>query len=108
MIKHEHEFTFLFTARWEAIMTAFAPLGAFQKVPLPQGTLCYRDEGRGPTLVFVHGLLANNLLWSHAIARLTSQFRCIAPDLPLGAHSHPMKPDADLSPRGVAQLAADF
>jgi pimeloyl-ACP methyl ester carboxylesterase len=42
------------------------------------------------------------------IPHLVSQFRCIAPDLPLGAHSHPMHPDADLSPLGVAQLVADF
>jgi pimeloyl-ACP methyl ester carboxylesterase len=40
--------------------------------------------------------------------RLVSQFRCIAPDLPLGAHSQPLHPDTDLSPLGVAQLVADF
>ncbi len=89
-------------------MTTLAPLGAFQEISLPQGTVRYYDQGTGPTLVFIHGLLANSLLWSRVIPRLISQFRCIAPDLPLGAHSQPLHPGADLSPLGVAQLVADF
>src|SRR6266487_5487234 len=89
-------------------MATVAPLDAFQEVSLPQGSVHYCDQGTGPTLVFLHGLLANSLLWSRVIPRLSGQFRCIAPDLPLGAHSHPMQPDADLSPPGVAQLVADF
>src|SRR5712692_755090 len=89
-------------------MATIAPLGAFQEVSLPQGTVRYCDQGTGPTLVFIHGLLANSLLWSRVIPRLVSHFRCIAPDLPLGAHSHPLQPDADLSPLGVAHLVADF
>ncbi len=89
-------------------MATVAPLGAFQEISLSQGTVRYCDQGTGPTLVFIHGLLANSLLWSRVIPRLVSHFRCIAPDLPLGAHSHPLHPDADLSPLGVAQLVADF
>src|SRR6266567_7552876 len=89
-------------------MATVAPLGAFLEVSLPQGTVRYSDQGTGPTLVFLHGLLANRLLWGRVIPRLVSHFRCIAPDLPLGAHSHPLHPDANLSPLGVAQLVADF
>jgi pimeloyl-ACP methyl ester carboxylesterase len=89
-------------------MATTIPLGAIQEVSLPQGTVRYSDQGEGPTLVFVHGLLANHLLWSHVIPPLVSNFRCIAPDLPLGAHSHPFPADADLSPIGVARLIADF
>src|SRR5260370_3290394 len=89
-------------------MTTVAPLDAFQEVSLPQGTVRYCDQGTGPTLVFIHGLLANSWLWSRVIPRLVSQFRCIAPELPLGAHAHPLHPDADLSPLWVAQLVADF
>jgi pimeloyl-ACP methyl ester carboxylesterase len=85
-----------------------APLDAYQEVALPQGTVRYVDQGTGPTLVFVHGLLANRQLWSRVIPLLASRYRCIAPDLPLGAHALPMRPDADLSPAGVAQLVADF
>lgn len=82
--------------------------GTYKEAVLPQGTIRYRDEGRGPTLVFIHGLLVNNLLWSDVIALLSGQFRCIAPDLPLGAHAHPLGDDVDLSPTGIAQLIADF
>src|SRR6516164_1500497 len=89
-------------------MATAVPLDAFQEISLPEGTVHYSDQGIGPTLVFIHGLLANRLLWSRVIPHLVSQFRCIAPDLPLGAHSHPLHPDADLSPLGVAHLVADF
>jgi pimeloyl-ACP methyl ester carboxylesterase len=89
-------------------MATVAPLGAFQEVSLPQGTVRYYDQGAGPTLVFIHGLLANSLLWSRVIPRLVSHFRCIALDLPLGAHSYPLHPDTDMRPLGVAQLVADF
>src|SRR6266851_9025152 len=89
-------------------MATVSPLGAILEVSLPQGTVRYSDQGTGPTLVFLHGLLANRLLWGRVIPCLVSHFRCIAPDLPLGAHSHPFHPDADLSPLGVAHLVADF
>jgi pimeloyl-ACP methyl ester carboxylesterase len=92
----------------EVCMNTLAPLGAFQEVSLPQGTVRYYDQGTGPMLVFIHGLLANSLLWSRVIPHLVSHFRCIAPDLPLGAHSLPLYPNADLNPLGVAQLVADF
>jgi len=32
----------------------------------------------------------------------------VAPTLPLGAHRHPMRPDADLSLPGIARLVAEF
>lgn len=89
-------------------MAAAAPHPAFQEIELPHGTVRCTNQGTGPTLVFLHGLLANHTLWSQLIPHLISQFRCIAPDLPLGAHSLPLHPDADLSPLGVAQLVADF
>jgi pimeloyl-ACP methyl ester carboxylesterase len=47
-------------------------------------------------------------LWEDVIAGLSPDHRCIAPTLPLGAHRHPMKADADLSPRGIARLVAEF
>jgi len=59
-------------------MATVAPLGAFQEVALSQGTVRYSDQGTGPTLVFIHGLLANSLLWSRVIPHLVSQFRCIS------------------------------
>src|SRR6266446_3138849 len=106
--KIEYEYKFNFIAHSEVCMATIASLSAFQEVSLPQGTVRYYDQGTGPTLVFMHGLLANRLLWSRVIPQLVSHFRCIAPDLPLGAHSHPLHPDVDLSPLGVAHLVADF
>jgi pimeloyl-ACP methyl ester carboxylesterase len=39
---------------------------------------------------------------------LKDRFRCIVPDFPLGSHREPMKPDADLSPPGLARIVAGF
>ena len=79
-----------------------------KEVQLPQGTLRYRDDGSGEPIVFLHGLLVNGRLWERVTERLASDFRCIVPDLPLGSHSVPMNPDADLSPPGVARLVVDL
>jgi pimeloyl-ACP methyl ester carboxylesterase len=78
------------------------------EITLPQGTIHYRDEGDGPPLVFVHGALVNGRLWEPVVERLAGDVRCIVPDLPLGSHTTPVAPDADLSPTGLAQLIADF
>jgi len=47
-------------------------------------------------------------LWDGVIANLSADYRCVAPTLPLGAHRHPMRPDADLSLPGIARLVAEF
>ena len=75
-------------------------------VELPQGTVRVYERGEGPVLLFVHGLLVSHTLWDLVIDRLSDSHRCVAIDLPLGAHSTPMRPDADLSPRGVAAMIA--
>ncbi len=77
-------------------------------VTLPQGTIRYEDVGHGPTLVFVHGLLVNGLLWRKVVPLLSPHARCIVPDLPLGSHGIPMNADADLTVQGVAKLVADL
>jgi pimeloyl-ACP methyl ester carboxylesterase len=82
-----------------------APL---HRVDLPHGTIEYRDTGSGPVLLFVHGLLVNGTLWRKVVADLEGEFRCVVPDLPLGSHRKPMRPDADLSPHGLARLIGDF
>jgi pimeloyl-ACP methyl ester carboxylesterase len=77
-------------------------------IELPQGTIRYSDSGNGEPLVFVHGFLVDSSLWQDLVPRLQPDFRCICPDLPLGSHPTPMRPDADLSAPGVATLVADF
>jgi pimeloyl-ACP methyl ester carboxylesterase len=80
---------------------------------LPQGKLAYRAAGpaasSSPPVVFAHGVLVDGRLWDAVADRLAAEgIRSYAPTLPLGAHQWPMKPDADLSPRGIAQLMLDF
>jgi len=77
-------------------------------VRLSSGTIRYRDTGSGPVLVFVHGLLVSGSLWGELTPLLADAFRCIVPDWPLGSHSLPMDPDADLTPGAVADLIAEF
>jgi pimeloyl-ACP methyl ester carboxylesterase len=79
-----------------------------KEVTLPQGTIRYRDNGAGEPLVFLHGLLVNGRLWDGVAERLSPDFRCIVPDLPLGSHAAPMNSDADLTPPGIARLVVDF
>ncbi len=82
--------------------------GEEREVRLGRDVIRYRDVGVGPTLVFVHGLLANGVLWRDVVPGLCGRFRCVVPDLPLGGHAVPMGSEADLSPRGVARIVADF
>ncbi|WP_116199251.1 alpha/beta fold hydrolase [Amycolatopsis circi] len=90
-------------------MTAHEELGTARHVNLPQGEIRYFERGRGRPVVFVHGVLTNALLWRKVTPAVADAgFRCLAPDLPLGAHSVPMRSDADLSAPGLATLLGDF
>ena len=82
--------------------------GTQRELEVGGGVIRYREVGKGPALVFVHGILANGTLWRDVVARLSDGFRCIVPDLPLGGHSLPMTPEADMSPAGVARMVAEL
>lgn len=75
---------------------------------LPSGTLSYRESGAGQPLVFLHGFLQDGRVWDPVTTALSSDFRCITPTLPLGAHRRAMHPDADVSVAGVATVVAEF
>jgi pimeloyl-ACP methyl ester carboxylesterase len=78
-------------------------------VELSAGTIDYEDSGGSEAvIVLVHGLIMDSSLWRHVIADLRSQFRCVAPTLPLGGHRQPMRADADLSMRGIAELLGEL
>jgi pimeloyl-ACP methyl ester carboxylesterase len=83
-------------------------LGEQRTVELPQGTIAYRERGDGPVLLFVHGLFVNGDHWRKVVPLLAGRYRCVTPDLPFGAHSHPLRPDADRSAPGLARLIADL
>ncbi|MGW5741332.1 alpha/beta fold hydrolase [Amycolatopsis sp. NPDC003861] len=84
-------------------------LGQEHRVRLPAGEVRYFERGAGTPVVFVHGVLTNAELWRKVVPDVAAAgFRCLAPDLPLGAHDLPMRADADLSPAGNADVIADF
>ena len=78
------------------------------EIDLPAGRIRYREAGEGAPVVFVHGYLVDGRLWDGVVDRLSGSCRCIAPDWPIGAQRLAMKPDADLTPYGVARTSADF
>ncbi len=80
-----------------------------EKIELSAGTIEYEDSGGdGPVIVLLHGLLMDTSLWEEVITDLCGHYRCVAPTLPLGAHTHPMPADADLSLRAITRLVAEF
>jgi pimeloyl-ACP methyl ester carboxylesterase len=79
-----------------------------KEIDLPAGRIRYREAGEGKPVVFVHGYLVDGRLWDGVVDRLSKSHRCFAPDWPIGAQQIAMKPDADLSPYGVAATIASF
>jgi pimeloyl-ACP methyl ester carboxylesterase len=71
------------------------------------GPLAWRSSGRGPTLVFFAGALANHDLWRDVVAALQDRYRCLTIDLPLGAHPWPLSAGADRSATSLARLLPD-
>lgn len=89
-------------------MTWRSPLlGEARTLELRHGPLRAYESGTGPPIVLVHGLLVNANLWRKVVPGLAPEFRCVALDLPLGAHALPMEPGADLSPTGLSDLIAE-
>jgi pimeloyl-ACP methyl ester carboxylesterase len=80
-----------------------------RELDLSAGTIQYEDTGgNGPVVVLLHGLMMDASLWRDVMADLAVDHRCVAPVLPLGAHRHAMRSDADLSLRGMASLVAEL
>lgn len=78
------------------------------RLELSAGPVDYQDTGGdGPVLVLVHGLPMTDTQWRKVVP-LLSEYRCVLPTLPLGGHRAPMRPDADLSQRGMARLLGQF
>ena len=84
-------------------------MSEISQVTLDQGTVRYTDSGGdGPAVVLVHGVLVDGSLWRDVVGPLSEHARVVVPELPLGSHQIALRPDADLSPPGVARLIADF
>jgi pimeloyl-ACP methyl ester carboxylesterase len=80
-----------------------------KEIELSAGTIEYEDTGGdGPTVVLLHGFMMDASLWAGTIGDLSADHRCVAPTLPLGAHRHAMRADADPSLPGMARLVAEL
>lgn len=78
-------------------------------IEINAGTIHYEEFGPtdGRPVVFVHGYMMGGQLWRQVSARLAAQgLRCIVPAWPLGTHPEPLRPGADRSIRGVADIVA--
>lgn len=51
------------------------------------GRMAYIEEGKGETLLFIHGLGGNISHWLKQVQSLHDQYRCVAVDLPGYGHS---------------------
>jgi haloalkane dehalogenase len=51
----------------------------------------YVDEGRGPTLLFLHGGPMSSFMWRHQLRALRTRYRFVAVDIPgLGLSKTPL------------------
>jgi pimeloyl-ACP methyl ester carboxylesterase len=83
--------------------------GVTRSVEVSAGTIAYEDSGgNGPVVVLVHGLAMDGRQWQGVVDDLRPDYRCVLPTLPMGAHQTPMRPDADLSLRGMVGILAEF
>ena len=78
------------------------------EVELSSGTIEYEDTGgEGQAIVLLHGLIMDGSLWRHVVEDLRADYRCLLPTLTLGAHRRPMRREADLSMRGIAEIVGE-
>jgi pimeloyl-ACP methyl ester carboxylesterase len=80
-------------------------------VALNAGTIHYDKTGPadGRPVVFIHGYAMGRSLWRPLAERLSDRgLSCIAPTWPLGAHTEPMRPDAELTMESVAATVSEL
>ncbi len=79
------------------------------RVEVSAGTIEYGDSGgSGPVLVMLPGLAMDGRLWQGVIEELGDGYRCLTPVLPFGGHRVALRPDADLSLRGVGRIVTEL
>ncbi|GAA2800016.1 alpha/beta fold hydrolase [Nonomuraea dietziae] len=78
-------------------------------IDLSAGRIDYTDTGGpGETVVLVPGLAFDESVWQAVVEDLRTDYRVVVPVLPIGSHRRPMRPEADLSAQGVADVLAEF
>ncbi|MEU6084916.1 alpha/beta hydrolase [Streptomyces sp. NPDC047108] len=68
-----------------------------EQLEIDGDTVEVRKAGRGPTLLFVHGMMVNGRVWDPLVEHLHDQFHVVLPDLPLGGHRTALPAGADHS-----------
>ncbi len=71
---------------------------------LPPVPLHYREAGRGPPVLLLHGLGGDHTVWNDVIERLSPEFRVVAPDL----RGHGRSPAPDGSTFSFSELEGDL
>ncbi len=80
-----------------------------QWLDLPVGRLRVRTRGTGPALIFTHGVVVDGRIWDRVATDVSDRgFRVILPDLPLGAHTEPVKDRSTLTTASVAKSLFDI
>ena len=58
-----------------------APPIRIARIRLAQGQIFWREVGKGPTIIFLHGALTNGSQWLPLLDQLGGRYHCVAPDL---------------------------
>ena len=69
------------------------------------GRIAYIDRGTGPVALFLHGFPLSSFQWRGAIDRLSSNRRCLAPDL-MGLGYSVVAPGQSITPAAQADMIA--
>jgi pimeloyl-ACP methyl ester carboxylesterase len=80
-------------------------------VELSSGRMHYDTAGPedGRRVVCIHGYMMASSLWRPLSGLLAERgLRCLTPTWPLGAHTEPMRPEAELTMESVAALVWAF
>jgi len=78
-------------------------------VDLPLLRMRVRTVGEGPAIVCTHGLLVDGQIWDRVARGIAARgYRVVLPDLPLGAHTVPVKDRHQLTTRSVAAAIVDM
>lgn len=77
-------------------------------IDLAAGPVEYEERGTGPPVVLLHGAHTNATMWTAVADDLETDFRCVMPTLPMGAHRELVRDDADLSLTGLAAMVTDL
>lgn len=96
------------TAVWTQPSSTSPELGERHILSISEGPIEYRVTGRGPTVVFLHGIIAKGDVWRGVVADLSRDHCCIVPDWPLGAHRLTMRAGTNFSLPGIAAMVDRF